>query len=58
MKIQNVGVIGGGLMGRQIALNAAIYGYNVKVTDNVPAALEAVKTWAEDYLPAVWPRAA
>lgn len=50
MKIQNVGVIGGGLMGRQIALNAAIYGYNVKVTDNAPAVLDAVKTWAEDYL--------
>ena len=50
MKIQNVGVIGGGLMGRQIALNAAIYGYKVKLTDNAPAVLDAVKVWAEDYL--------
>lgn len=50
MKIQNVGVIGGGLMGRQIALNAAVYGYEVKLTDNAPAVLDAVKEWAEDYL--------
>ena len=50
MEIRNVGVIGGGLMGRQIALNAAIYGYEVKLTDNAPAVLDAVKAWAEDYL--------
>ena len=50
MEIRNVGVIGGGLMGRQIALNAAIYGYEVKLTDNAQAVLDAVKAWAEEYL--------
>ena len=29
MEIKNVAVIGGGLMGRQIALNTAIYPYEV-----------------------------
>ena len=45
-----VAVIGGGLMGRQIALNAAIHGYNVTLTDSMPAVLDAVNQWAEDYL--------
>lgn len=50
MEIRNVAVIGGGLMGRQIALNAAIYGYNVKLTDSVQTVLSAVKQWEEEYL--------
>jgi len=50
MEIRNVAVIGGGLMGRQIALNAAIYGYEVKLTDSIPAVLDAVKEWSEEYL--------
>ena len=50
MGICNVAVIGGGLMGRQIALNAAVHGYQVKLTDSVPAVLEAVKAWEEEYL--------
>ena len=50
MEIHKVGVIGGGLMGRQIALNAAIYGYEVKLTDSIPAVLDAVKAWSEEYL--------
>lgn len=50
MEIRNVAVIGGGLMGRQIALNAAIYGYEVKLTDSIPAVLDAVKAWSEEYL--------
>ena len=50
MNIRNVAVIGGGRMGRQIALNAAIYGYQVKLTDSMPAVLEAVKQWEEEYL--------
>ena len=50
MEIRNVAVIGGGLMGRQIALNAAIHGYQVKLTDSVAAVLDAVKAWEEEYL--------
>lgn len=50
MEIKNVAVIGGGLMGRQIALNTAIYPYEVYLVDNNPAVLEAVRAWAEEYL--------
>jgi 3-hydroxybutyryl-CoA dehydrogenase len=50
MEIRNVAVIGGGLMGRQIALNAAIYGYQVKLTDNYAPVLTAVREWADEYL--------
>ncbi len=50
MKISNVAVIGGGLMGRQIALNAAISGYQVKITDSMDAVRQAVVEWEEDYL--------
>ena len=50
MEIKHVAVIGGGLMGRQIALNAAICGYDVKLTDSMPQVLDAVGQWAEEYL--------
>ncbi len=50
MQIKNVAVIGGGQMGRQIALNAAIHGYTTKVTDSIPAVRESVEAWKEDYL--------
>lgn len=50
MEIRNVAVIGGGLMGRQIALNAAIYGYNVKLTDSFDQVRTAVREWADGYL--------
>jgi len=50
MIIQNVCIIGGGLMGRQIALNTAIYPFQVKLTDNAPAVRENVRCWADDYL--------
>jgi 3-hydroxybutyryl-CoA dehydrogenase len=50
MKIQTVAVIGGGLMGRQIALNTAIYPYEVYLVDNNPAVLDAVRQWEEEYL--------
>ena len=49
MEIKNVAVIGGGLMGRQIALNAAIHGYNVKLTDSMDVVLKAVEQWAGEY---------
>ena len=50
MEIRKVAVIGGGTMGRQIALNAAISGYDTKVTDTIPAVRENVKKWADEYL--------
>ena len=50
MFIQNVCVLGGGLMGRQIALNTAIYPYNVTIYDANPAVLEDVANWKDNYL--------
>lgn len=50
MQIKKVSVIGGGLMGRQIALNTAIYPYEVTLTDSNPQVLEQVKIWADEYL--------
>ncbi len=50
MEIKKVAVIGGGTMGRQIALNAAICGYETKVTDALEAVRNAVCEWAETYL--------
>jgi 3-hydroxybutyryl-CoA dehydrogenase len=48
--IQNVCVVGGGTMGRQIALNAAINGYKTTLTDTMPDILAAVSKWAPEYL--------
>ncbi|MBE6643493.1 MAG: 3-hydroxyacyl-CoA dehydrogenase family protein [Ruminococcaceae bacterium] len=50
MTIKKVCVIGGGLMGRQIALNTAIYPYEVTVTDSNPDVIENIKVWENDYL--------
>lgn len=50
MKIKKVCVIGGGLMGRQIALNTAIYPFEVTLTDSNPDVLDAVAKWEEEYL--------
>lgn len=50
MEIRKVAVIGGGLMGRQIALNTAIYPYEVYLTDLSAEVRDAVCKWAEDYL--------
>ena len=43
-------VIGGGAMGRQIALNTAIHGYEVAVCESFPAARESLESWKEEYL--------
>lgn len=43
-------VIGGGAMGRQIALNTAIHGYQVAVCESFPAALASLESWKEEYL--------
>jgi ornithine cyclodeaminase/alanine dehydrogenase-like protein (mu-crystallin family) len=48
--IKKVGVIGGGLMGRQISLNTAIHGIDAYVTDAIPAVVDNVQAWAEDYI--------
>lgn len=50
MNIKKVCVIGGGLMGRQIALNTAIYNYEVTLTDSNYEVLDAVAKWEEEYL--------
>lgn len=50
MQIKKVCVIGGGLMGRQIALNTAIYPYEVTLFDANPAVMADVAQWQEDYL--------
>lgn len=50
MKIQRCCVIGGGRMGRQIALNAAICGFPVTLNDVSPAVCEDVLQWEKEYL--------
>lgn len=50
MQIKKIAVIGGGLMGRQIALCASINGFDATVYDLAPAVLEAVENWKEEYL--------
>ena len=42
MEIKKVFVVGGGVMGRQIALNSAIYGYQVKIYDKIPTVCDKV----------------
>ena len=48
--IQKIAVIGGGLMGRQIGLCAAICGLDATVYDIKPEVLEAVEKWEKDYM--------
>lgn len=48
--VTKVCVIGGGLMGRQIALNTAIHGYETWLSDSMPAVLDSVRSWSEEYL--------
>jgi len=50
MAMKKCTVIGGGAMGRQIALNTAIHGYEVAVCESFSAALEGLKGWLEEYL--------
>jgi len=50
MEIKKVCVIGGGTMGRQIALNSAIYGYNTVVTDAIEDVCKNVEAWEQEYL--------
>ena len=48
--VKKVCVVGAGRMGRQIALNAAIHGFDTYLTDSFPAVLEQVDSWSKEYL--------
>ena len=50
MEIKKICVVGGGLMGRQIALCASIYGFDATVYDLKPEVLDAVQVWEDEYL--------
>lgn len=50
MEIKSCCVIGGGRMGRQIALNASIHGFAATVYDVSEAVREDVVKWADEYL--------
>ena len=50
MDIKVVSVIGGGMMGRQIGLNTAKYGYEVYITDSNSAVCAQAVEWVEEYL--------
>ena len=50
MEIKKICVVGGGLMGRQIALCASIYGFDATVYDLKPEVLDAVQQWEDEYL--------
>ncbi|MBE6981659.1 MAG: 3-hydroxyacyl-CoA dehydrogenase family protein [Ruminococcaceae bacterium] len=50
MEIKKIAVIGGGLMGRQIALCASIHGVDATVYDLKPEVLEAVDKWEKEYM--------
>ena len=48
--VKKVCVAGGGQMGRQIALNAAIHGFDTYLTDAIADVLTAVDKWSAEYL--------
>ena len=50
MEIKKVCVVGGGTMGRQIALNSAIYGYETICKCFDEGEVERVEAWKEEYL--------
>lgn len=50
MDIKVVSVVGGGMMGRQIGLNTAKYGYEVYITDSNPDVCVHATEWVEEYL--------
>lgn len=50
MEIKKIAVIGGGLMGRQIALCASIKGFDATVYDLNQKVLDAVQAWEDEYL--------
>ena len=50
MEIKRITVIGGGTMGHQIALNAAVKGFDTTLTDSFPGVLDKVANWSKGYL--------
>lgn len=50
MEIRKVAVVGAGLMGRQIALNIALSGYESILNDKFEEVLEAAENWTNEYL--------
>ena len=48
--IKTVAVIGAGVMGRQIALNAAASGFDTVLADSFPDACDKAKAWANSYI--------
>jgi len=48
--IKNVVIIGACRMGRQIAMNTAIHGYQVVLHDSVQPVLQDAAAWADEYL--------
>lgn len=49
-RIKTVCIVGAGIMGRQIALNAAVHGFNVYLTDTVAKTLDEAKSWSQEFL--------
>ena len=50
LEVRKIAVIGLGNMGRQIAMNAAISGFDVGCTDGDPACRESAEAFREEYL--------
>ena len=50
MEIKKICVVGGGVMGRQIALNAAIKGFTAAVYEFKPEVRENILQWLETYM--------
>lgn len=50
MDVKKICVIGSGQMGQQIALNAAISGFDVVLNDSAQAALDKTDKWSKEYL--------
>ena len=49
-ELRRVCVIGAGLMGRQIALNAAHHGFTVRIWDASAEQLRAAERWTDEYI--------
>ena len=49
-ELRRLCVVGAGLMGRQIALNAAHHGYDVRLFDANAEQLRAAERWVDEYL--------
>ena len=49
-ELRKICVVGAGLMGRQIALNAAHHGYAVRLCDTSTEQLRAAERWTDEYI--------